>query len=167
MANEQGVTAEQGQTAGAVRPRMTAEEWYRQAYLAETEERFLDALKAYRQALVIGGRTRIFATGWHESCSSGKEGFSRRAVPADRGGRSASAWNSLGIVLEELGEPEEAVAAYQLALQAAPGYTEVHCHLAARPAAAATWSSRSGLPASWSSAAKNREKCWPTISSTR
>ena len=42
----------------------------------------------------------------------------------------ASGWNSLGIVLEELGEPEEAVAAYQMALKAEPGYMEVHCHLA-------------------------------------
>ena len=36
----------------------------------------------------------------------------------------------MGIVLESLGELEEAVGAHRTALKVAPGYADVHCHLA-------------------------------------
>ena len=153
---------------GAVRLQMTAEEWHRQAYQAEAEERFLDALKAYRQALVIGGPDAdicyglarvLFVLGKKELAA---ERF-RQTVEVDP--MHASAWNSLGIVLEDLGEPEEAVAAYQMALKAAPGYTEVHCHLAdlleklGQPAEAQIhWRaySQSGMDAEWLRYARGR-----------
>ena len=155
-------------TTVAIRPQMTAEEWYRQAYQAETEERFLDALKVYRKALLIGGPDAeicyglarvLFVLGKKESAA---ERF-RQTVEVDP--MHASGWNSLGVVLEELGEPEEAVAAYQMALKAEPGYTEVHCHLAdileklGRPAEAqAHWRAylQSGVDREWLRYARER-----------
>jgi tetratricopeptide (TPR) repeat protein len=123
-----------GTPAPAASPRpMTAESCYRQGYQAETEKRFPDALKAYRQALLVGGPDAeicyglarvLFGLGKIESAA---ERF-RQTVEVEP--MHAKAWNSLGLVLEELGEPEEALAAYETALKAAPGYVEVYCHLA-------------------------------------
>ncbi len=117
----------------AFRPQTTAEEWYRQGYQAETARQWGEALKAYRQALLVGGPEAeacyglarvLFALGKKESAA---ERF-RQTVEVDP--THAAGWNSLGIVLEELSEPDEALAAYRMALRAAPGYAEVHCHLA-------------------------------------
>jgi tetratricopeptide (TPR) repeat protein len=125
--------AQQRPTTGVLRSQVTAEEWYRYGYQAETEERFDDAVKAYRQALLVGGPDAevcyglarvLFLRGKTEPAA---ERF-RQTVETDP--MHAKGWNSLGMVLEQLGEAEEAVAAYRMALKAAPAYVEVHWHLA-------------------------------------
>ena len=54
----------------------------------------------------------------------------RYSQAAETDGSFAEAWNNLGVVLVELGKPEEAVTAFERALLANPHYADAHYNLA-------------------------------------
>jgi tetratricopeptide (TPR) repeat protein len=110
----------------------TADQWFELGRGHEPAGRLIEAARAYRQALVVGGPDA-------QTCFNlanvlyrlgDKEGARERLYLAVAWQPDAAAWNNLGAVLEELGQCDEAYAAYLQALALDPGHADAHYNLA-------------------------------------
>jgi tetratricopeptide (TPR) repeat protein len=111
----------------------TVEQWFQSGCEHEEAERLTEAVKAYRQALLLGGpdgetcfnlANVLYRLGRKEQAA---ERF-HQAVEIDS--EFVEAWNNLGTVLSEIGQQDEAVDAFQSALQHDPLYADAHYNLA-------------------------------------
>jgi tetratricopeptide (TPR) repeat protein len=109
----------------------SADDWFRAGRMHEEAEQWDSAVAAYRQALLIGGANAATVFNLANALSAwGKneaalERFCQ-AVEMEPG--YAKAWNNLGGVLMELDQFDQAISAYQKAIEL--GHTDSHYNLA-------------------------------------
>jgi tetratricopeptide (TPR) repeat protein len=107
--------------------------WFSLGWEHEQAGRLLEAVRAYRQALDVGGPDgetcfNLGNTLYRLGDKTGARACLLQAVALQP--ESAEAWNNLGTILEELRRWEESQAAYAKALAVDPGYGDAHYNLA-------------------------------------
>jgi tetratricopeptide (TPR) repeat protein len=110
-----------------------AERWFARAAALEDEERFDEAIDAYRRSVALQptNAEAHFNLGNLLRATDDLEGSEthyRQAVTHDPS--LASAWYNLADILEERGRVEDAVESLQRALRAHPGFADAHYNLA-------------------------------------
>jgi Tfp pilus assembly protein PilF len=122
---QQGVTS--------IKSRSTAEEWFELACEHEDAGRTREALKAYREALCVGGPDAVTYFNMANAFSAlGRRdrAIKRYQLCVELDPTFALAWNNLGVLLSGVGRPEEAARAFERALQADPHYSDAQYNLA-------------------------------------
>ena len=120
-------------TVQAVRGPQTSEQWFDLGCSHEEAERYLEAERAYRQALRLSGPVAqtCFNLG-NVLYALGRKGQAaeRFSQAAELLPDYADAWNNLGNVLQELGQHDDAVAALRRAVDLDPASADAHYNLA-------------------------------------
>jgi predicted TPR repeat methyltransferase len=121
------------QSVTQITRRVTADEWFEQACKHEDAGRTKEAVKAYREALLVGGPDAVTCFNMANALSaSGKKELAikryHQCLKVDS--QFTEAWNNLGVLLSDAGRPEEALRAFERALQADPHYSDAHYNLA-------------------------------------
>jgi tetratricopeptide (TPR) repeat protein len=122
-----------GETVSLSQPIVPADEWFELGCEHEDAQRFDEAVKAYRQALLTGGpnptlcfnlANALYALG--EKGPASERFYQAVELKPD----FVEAWNNLGTALADLGQHEDSLAAYRKALELEPSYADAHYNLA-------------------------------------
>jgi tetratricopeptide (TPR) repeat protein len=113
--------------------RATADEWFEQARRHEDAGRTEEAVKAYREALFVGGPDAF--TYFNMANALSVLGKKERAIERyyqclELDPEFTEAWNNLGVLLSDADRPEEAASTFERALKANPHYSDAHYNLA-------------------------------------
>jgi tetratricopeptide (TPR) repeat protein len=113
--------------------RAAADEWFEQARKHEDAGRTEEAVKAYREALFVGGPDAF--TYFNMANALSVLGKRERAIEryyqcVELDPEFTEAWNNLGVLLSDVGQPEEAASALERALKTDPQYSDAHYNLA-------------------------------------
>lgn len=113
--------------------RPAAEELFEQACGLDEAGQFEEAIKAYRQALLVGGTDATICYNLANALNQSGQveaAIERYYQTVELKPDFAEAWNNLGVVLSEAGRHEEARSALERALSTDPPYLEGHYNLA-------------------------------------
>lgn len=116
------------------RPRpVPSDDWFEAGVSYEEEGRLGDAVRAYAQALRVGGpRPEVHFNLGNVLFSLEEKSQAARhfQLAVDLDPDYVEAWNNLGNALAELGRADEAIVALTRALDLEPGYADAHFNLA-------------------------------------
>jgi hypothetical protein len=110
-----------------------AEAWIENAAKHEEREEWVEAVEAYRQALLLGARSGLLYFNLANTLAAlghKEQALERYYQAVECQSDFAEAWNNAGVVLTDLGRPAEAKVAFQCALQAESAYADAHYNLA-------------------------------------